>query len=255
MAISSDIEKFRNETDNRYWWYRSSGARYIPPVLRCLCADEWDIMRDWYRDSGEKFVAGECAIPPISALFGFITGSNVRRLVQLGHYTGFSTLLLGFTLRSMENRRGLFSIDIDPRVTEYTDSWIKRAGLDDYVKLTVNDSSASAAVDEACQYLGGAPQLIFIDSSHQYAHTRKELDLWYPALVPGGLIFMHDASRFAEQFDPGRQGGVRKGLNEWLAATRNHCLTINEGCDGNQSALELSYQDPCGLAIIQKPIA
>ena len=54
--------------------------------------------------------------------------------------------------------------------------------------------------------------MVFIDSSHEYWNTRAELDAWYPALAPGGLIVLHDSSEFAAGFDVTAKGGVRRAL-------------------------------------------
>ena len=78
-------------------------------------------------------------------------------------------------LRRMAARQGLISIDIDQGVTDYTARFVKRAGLEDYVQLVVRDSAAPENVAQAKEYLGGDPELIFIDSSHMYEHTVREL--------------------------------------------------------------------------------
>jgi hypothetical protein len=60
--------------------------------------------------------------------------------------------------------------------------------------------------------------LIILDSSHEYGATLRELDLWYGALAPGGLLVVHDVSRFAQSFDVTQSGGVRRAFDEWRAA-------------------------------------
>ncbi|MEY2504751.1 MAG: hypothetical protein QOG27_1031, partial [Verrucomicrobiota bacterium] len=70
----------------------------------------------------------------------------------------------------------------------------------------------------AREYLGGDPELIVLDSSHEYQATLDELDLWYPALAAGGLLILHDVSRFAVDFDVTKQGGVLRAFTEWRKA-------------------------------------
>ena len=41
------------------------------------------------------------------------------------------------------------------------------------------------------------PQLILLDSSHQYEHTLRELDLWVPRMEPGSIMLLHDTSTYA----------------------------------------------------------
>lgn len=250
----SRTDTFATRAHNRYWWFRNSGATYEPPVFRLLSDAEWRIMEDWYEDTERRFtVPGECSIPAISALMGFIGGSNIGRIVQLGHYVGFSTLILGFLLRYMRRTHALISFDIDPNVTEYTLGWIQKAGLEEQVRLIVSDSSAPANLSLAREYLGDAPQIVFIDSSHAYEHTIKELDLWFEALAPGGMIFMHDVSLFAGSFDGTDSGGVARAVREWTARTGVKAMLLNNDLDVSVRH-PLTYVDGCGLGILQKAL-
>lgn len=245
---------FKSRTHNRYWWFRFSGADYVPTIFALLTDAEWDFLEQWYADSELKYPGpGECSVPAMSMLLGLITGNNVSRIVQLGHYIGFSTILLGFILRRMGHNWALFSVDIDSKATEYTQSWLDMAGINDQVRLVVSDSADSTLPSKAINYLGGSPQLIFIDSSHQYKHTIQELDLWYEHLTPGGFIILHDVSPFAAQYDSTKQGGVITAANEWLKGRNVSASLINSFCDGTQSIDSLIYRDGCGLGIIQKP--
>ena len=81
----------------------------------------------------------------------------------------------------------------------------------------------------------------------------QELDLWHPALQLGGLLVLHDVSRFAVEFDVTGQGGVRRALMEWRRAhPEAEVLNLN----GESSSMALPrplYKDACGVALIHKP--
>jgi hypothetical protein len=129
---------FSNKQHNRYWWHRVNGCNYVPLIYSALNDGEWDLLSRWFDDSEHKYQStGEAGIPPISLLIGLITGSGIHRIVQCGHYIGYSSLVLGFYLRKMGKKHSLYSIDIDEKVTSYSQKWIAEAGLDDYVKLTI----------------------------------------------------------------------------------------------------------------------
>ena len=100
----------------------------------------------------------------------------------------------------------------------------------------------------------GAPELIFLDSSHEYRQTLDEIEAWYPALTPGGLIVLHDTSEFAASFDVTQQGGVRRALQEWRDSHPEvEVISLNH----NVAAMEtpqMIYQDFCGVGLIQKPV-
>lgn len=202
MQINNRSLNFSNRQHNRYWWHKVNDCNYVPLIYSALDDGEWSLLSRWFDDSENKYQStGEAGIPPISFLIGLITGSGIRRIVQCGHFIGYSSLMLGFNLRKMGKKNSLYSIDIDKKVTAYSQMWLNEAGLDDYVRLTVNDSAALSEPALAEAYLGGAPQLVFIDSSHQYEHTLDELNLWYPRVAIGGLIALHDTSVFAKTFD------------------------------------------------------
>lgn len=245
---------FRDRPGNRYWWHCMDGPSHVPPIYSFLSDDEWRIMEAWFSDTDKRFGlgTGECSIPAISILQGLIMGNGITRIVQCGHFIGYSTLLIGFMLRKMGVSKGLFSVDIDADVTEYTRDWIAQASLMDQVILHVSDSAATDLPLLATQLFGGAGvQLVFIDSSHQYQHTLVELDLWFHAMEPGGLLVLHDVSRFAAVFDATGQGGPLRALTEWCAAHGLSFLALNNFVQGGRPG-QFVYADGCGLALIQK---
>ena len=245
--------KFRQLSHNRYWWHRVPAANYNPIPYSMLDAAEWDILEAWFNDTEQKFEStGEANVPPLSLLIGLISGSAISRVVQCGHYVGYSTLLLGFLFRKMGKKQALFSIDIDASVTEYTAEWLSLAGLDDQASLSVADSADPEGPKRAWEYFGRQPpQLVFIDSSHQYEHTLKELDLWYDQLPQGGLLVLHDTSRFAAIFDTTGNGGVFRAVSEWCAVRGINSLMLNSFVAGGSPG-DYPYLDGCGLTIIQK---
>lgn len=210
-------------------------------------------MAEWFYDTEMKFDSpGEIGVAAMSFIYGIIGGNGISRVVQCGHYVGFSTLMFGFLMRSIGKQRSVFSIDYDADVTKYTSDWVKRSGLDQYVQLLTNDSADPSNVLEANSWLAGAPQLVLIDSSHQFGHTLRELDLWYGALAPGGIIFLHDVSLFAQKYDATAEGGVLKAVEVWKEKTGITPFLLNRFVDGTQSPDELVYRDGCGMGIIQK---
>jgi len=228
------------------WWHHTNGE-YLPSVYRAMTTREQSLFDMWYEETTRDKLIGEMHIPLACLLTGLISGSNIRKIVQLGHYSGYSTLVLGFCLRHMGATHALWSVDISPDLTAYTQTWTDKAGLQDVVQLHTADSIANDNPRLAADYLGEQPSLIFIDSSHQYQHTLNELSLWWDALKPGGMLVLHDVSEFAKQFDSTEQGGVIRALAEWLPgmSLEHRCLLANGNAPG--------YMDICGVGLIQKP--
>lgn len=218
-----------------------------------LIADEAEkkILDDWYEDTERRNLIGECAPPLASLLIGFIAGNSVDRVVQLGHYSGFSTLHVGLLFRKMQKGK-LFTIDIVEEVSEYTRSWVDKAGIADHVEVVTGDSADASMPQAATSYLGGAPDIVFIDSSHQYEHTLRELDLWYPAIRENGFILLHDASKAARKYDP-ENGAVAGALEDWCGSQGVDYYVLNGGdATPAKSHADLVYRDGRGLGIIQK---
>ncbi len=253
--MSDDSLRSRPWKDNpgaRYWWHQLPGTDYVPPIYSDLSEIEWSTLREWYEETDRSGPIGECAVPLISLLQGLVMGSRAGRIVQLGTCSGYSALLLGWMLRRMEARRGLFSLDLDPASCEMSRGWIARGGLEDFVEIAEGNSLDPQSPLAAKDYLGGDPELIILDSSHEYQATLAELDLWYGALAPGGLLVLHDVSRFAADFDVTLQGGVGRAFTEWRkthAEVETFCL------NGDSRSMELPrplYKDACGLGLIHK---
>jgi len=235
----------------RFWWWRMKEADHDPLIYHLVDRNERELLAEWYRDTEEKRFIGECAPPLVSFLIGFIAGNAIKRVVQLGHYAGYSTLHMGIILKKITGGR-LVTIDIVERMTQYTQSWVDRFGLSDHVKVITSDSASSDAADAAGSFLGGAPEVVLIDSSHKFEHTLRELDLWMGRLKQNGFIFLHDASNAARSYDP-EKGAVAGALQEWCVDNGYRYFVFNGGdATPAKSHAELVYRDGRGLGVIQK---
>jgi predicted O-methyltransferase YrrM len=254
--MSGDPSRSRAWKDNphpRYWWHRLTGTDYVPPIYSDLSDAEWSVLRDWYAESDRNGPIGECAVPLISLLHGLVMGNGVARIAQLGTCAGYSALLLGWMLRRMKAQRGLFSLDLDPAMCELARGWIARAQLADFVEIAQGSSLDRSSINAARNYLGGDPELIIVDSSHEYQSTVAELDLWYPALAPGGILVLHDVSEFAANFDVTHEGGVHRAFSEWRKKhAEAETFSLNRSSQSMEEARPL-YKDACGVGLIHKP--
>jgi predicted O-methyltransferase YrrM len=250
---SSRSRAWKENPHPRYWWHRLPGNDYVPPVYSHLDQAEWEVLRDWYAETDRSGPIGECAVPLISLLQGIVMGNGVAKIVQLGTCAGYSALLLGWMLRRMNARRGLFSLDLDPAICAFARQWIVRAGLADFVEIAEGNSLDDRSTAAAHHYLGGDPDLILVDSSHEYRSTLAELDLWYALLAPGGLFVLHDVSEFAADFDVTKEGGVRRAFAEWRERhPQVETFALNSGSRSMDEKRPL-YQDACGVGLIHKP--
>jgi predicted O-methyltransferase YrrM len=256
MLPNDEVIRSRRWTGDerpRFWWHRLPGMDFVPPIYSDLTDEEWKIVRAWYEETDREGLIGECAVPLISLLHGLVMGNRIARIVQLGTCSGYSTLLLGFMLRRLNAPDGLFTLDINPELCALTRRWLERAGLTNFVTVASGNSLDPHAIMTARKQFGADPEMIILDSSHEYNATMQELDLWYPALQRGGLFVLHDVSRFAAGFDKTGEGGVRRAFEEWRRKNPEaEGLCLN----GEARSMDLPrplYKDACGLGLIHKP--
>ena len=245
--------RWTNAASPRYWWHRLPGMDFVPPVYAWLADDEWSLIADWYSETDRAGQIGEAAVPLMSLLHGLVMGNRAARIVQLGTHAGYSALLLGFMLRRMHAPHGLFTLDIDGEFCAIARAWNERARLADFVEVAEGNSLDPNSPQRARTYLSGDAELVILDSSHEYSATLQEFDLWYDALAPGGLLVVHDVSRFAQTFDVTNSGGVRRAFDKWRAA---HPSAETFLLNGEARSMELPrplYKDACGVGLIHKP--
>ena len=245
--------RWTHDAAPRYWWHRLPGMDFVPPVYALLSDNEWSVIAAWYAETDRAGQIGEAAVPLMSLLHGFVMGNRATRIVQLGTHAGYSALLLGFMLRRMSAPRSLFTIDIDREFCGTARAWIERAELGEFVDVAEGNSIDPATPARAREYLNGAPELIILDSSHEYRATLHELDLWYAELARGGLLVVHDVSRFAQSFDVTQSGGVRRAFDEWRAANPTAETFLLNGEARSMDLPRPFYKDACGVGLIHKP--
>jgi len=127
---------------------------------------------------------------------------NAQHVIELGTRTGVSTMAWLFGLEQTGGR--LTSVDIDPRpdIGDH-DAWTFVQGDD-------CDPNVIARLDDA--------DIVFIDTSHHYEHTRTELAIYRHLVKPGGLIVCHDTQLEHPEGAPLRpRFPVRTAIEEFVA--------------------------------------
>lgn len=84
---------------------------------------------------------------------------------------------------------------------------IIKAGLGDYIEILSHDSSKKSAV-----FNGNSLDFVFLDSSHQYKETVKEIKIWYPLLKDGCILSGHD-------YNSEENPGVKQAVDQLLPHT------------------------------------
>lgn len=125
--------------------------------------------------------------------------NDARNVIELGTRSGVSTLAW---LYALKGRGHLWSVDIDeaPAIGTY-DHWTFIQG-DDCSPAVFTQMPESA-------------DIVFIDTSHAYEHTCRELNLYRWLVRRGGLIVLHDTELAHPEFTTGKPYPVKRAIDEF----------------------------------------
>lgn len=103
-----------------------------------------------------------------------------------------------------------------------------------------------------------AADVIFLDTSHEYEHTKQELAAWMPHLRPGGVMLLHDANmgnglygRLDGSIGSGwdNDRGVIRAIEEFFGRKYDERALFSDCFEGYQ-LLHFPYCN--GLTVIKK---
>jgi predicted O-methyltransferase YrrM len=144
-----------------------------------------------------------------------------RTVVELGCFIGWTSAHLALGLREAGLEGTLWCIDNDPHFLQDARTNLTRLSLDKNVTFLRGRSLD----DELMAKLPSAIDVVFIDTSHSYETTRREIATYAQRLTPGGYVILHDSISFP---------GVRRAVGEvWdqfhsitFATERSDGLTV-----------------------------
>lgn len=128
-------------------------------------------------------------------LFDAAAASSGRgAIVEIGSWKGRSTVWLaagaaraGQRVYAIDPHRGSFEDPTAFTLPQFLEN-VRRAGVADSIEPLVMTSSEAASI------LAGPIELLFIDASHDYPDVKHDADLWFPKLIAGGTLMMHDVA-------------------------------------------------------------
>ena len=186
----------------------------------------------------------------LGTLFAETVATRPRLIVELGTRGGESTRVLiaaaGLTQASV------LSVDIDPAPP------LEVPGKERWTFVQSDDVAFGrepGGFRAWCAARGLEPQanVIFIDTSHLYDHTRAEIAVWHGHLAPGGALIFHDTNMGRGVFSRldgtlsasgwDNQRGVIRAIEEFLGRSydertfftdvvRGYLVTHRPNCNG-----------------------
>lgn len=188
--------------------------RHHPPVQQAVgeCLGETPVAATlWWHQVGPRTLAERyaevCATPSdiylhLPRLKMMVEELDATNVIELGTRTGVSTIAF---LHALDGRGTLTSVDIDarPDIGEH-DHWTFIQGDD-------LDPAVIGQLEPA--------DIVFIDTSHLYEHTRSELNIYRWLVKPGGVIVCHDTQLARPEGAPARPAyPVRTAIEEFCEA-------------------------------------
>lgn len=120
---------------------------------------------------------------PWEAQYLFILASRAKLgVVETGRFHGGSTFMLAWANRGVP----IYSVDIAPQNDALLKSYFDKHDIGANVDLIVGDSQRTKYPQV------GDADLLFIDGDHSYEGCTADLENWYPNLIDGGHIVLHD---------------------------------------------------------------
>lgn len=134
-------------------------------------------------------------------LYNLGVALNAKKIFELGTRTGESMVAL---LEAVHTTGGiLWSIDVTPceeakkKVADYNLGSRWKFIQSDDIEFGLKWGSTNLV------------DMVFVDTSHQYEHTKREIEVFEPLLRSGGIMAFHDTVSFPD--------GVLKPIKEFLA--------------------------------------
>ena len=156
-----------------------------------------------------EMYAERCATPSdivnhLPRMVALVEELGAQHVVELGTRTGVSTVAWLHALESTGGRLTSVDLDARPPIGEF-DHWTFIQGDD-------CDPDVVAGIEPA--------DIVFIDSSHHYGHTKRELAIYRWLVKPGGVLCLHDTELpYPEGTAPPKDPSypVKKAVREFVA--------------------------------------
>src|SRR5687768_2981235 len=117
---------------------------------------------------------------------------GAKSILEIGAASGYSGIWLGLGARESGGR--VVAIEYDPARAKEAAANVKRAGLDDVVRVVHGDAF------KEIPKLQGAFDFVFLDAWKP--DYKKFFDMVYPRLTPGGVFTAHNVVNKKKEMEP-----------------------------------------------------
>jgi len=160
--------------------------------------------------------AGSSDYPTLGLMYNMIRWTKSTKVLELGGWIGFSGIFFLDAINSSHGKTEKLLVTVDANTEKQSKAKdnFDLAGFSGLYELVPFGSETEDAFSRISKH---APyDVLYIDSIHDYSHTKLELDTYFKLVRKGGFIFCHDTSELAATFDTKKEGGVRRALKEFV---------------------------------------
>ena len=145
---------------------------------------------------------------------------GAKSILEIGAASGYSGIWLGLGARESGGR--VVAIEYDPQRAKQAAANVKRAGLDDVVRVVQGDAFAEIPK------LAGAFDFVFLDAWKP--DYRRFFDLVFPRLTPGAVFTAHNVVNKKREMEP------------FLTAIHNHPSLFTTIVSPSGEGMSVSYR-------------
>jgi predicted O-methyltransferase YrrM len=127
-----------------------------------------------------------------------LAGEATADIVEVGCYRGRSTIAL--CVGSADNGRSVHSVDPHRSFVDVYGGTYGPIDRENYYRNLLSSGMAQRASlinltsEQAGRTWESPIGLLYIDGDHSYTAVRRDVEIWTPHVVPGGLLVFHDAT-------------------------------------------------------------
>lgn len=153
----------------------------------------------------------------LPTLYNLVREIEAKLVLELGVRSGESTVALAEAVKSTGGK--LISVDVGiqgnvgPMLESYGLRDVWEPHQSDDIDWGLNTWDRNVHFD-----------LIFVDTSHEYQHTTREIQVFECIIRPGGIMAFHDTVSVP--------GGVLRPIQEFLAFHPNYRFENHANCNG-----------------------
>jgi len=139
---------------------------------------------------GRSFPPEWVAEPEVSEFLGRLVFSlRAKTVVEVGCYIGVTSSYMSKALKAVGGKTKLYCIDIERNFLDITGDNLSSLGLVDGFYAITGKSLDKDVLD----VISADIDLVYIDSSHDYEDTCREIEAYSEKLSKGGCLVLHDS--------------------------------------------------------------